>query len=76
MFAGTLPVFETEFGIPIQVGGYKNASRLSVSKAMKCASILRDIVLPYMLIRRKSQVDVHLPNKQEHVATSAPLHFV
>eukprot|EP00210_Caulerpa_lentillifera_P008211 g7840.t1 len=64
---GTLPVFEMEFGIPIQMGGYKNASRLSVVTAQKCTTILRETILPYILIRRKSQVDLELPTKTENV---------
>lgn len=36
---GVLPVFESEFAVPISVGGYANASPLQVSTAYRCASI-------------------------------------
>lgn len=35
---GVLPVFESEFAVPISVGGYANASPLQVSTAYRCAS--------------------------------------
>lgn len=33
---GVLPVFESEFAVPISVGGYANASPLQVSTAYRC----------------------------------------
>lgn len=62
---GTLPVFQAQFGLPIQIGGYANASALQVSTAYKCAVVLRDVVGPYLLRRRKADVDVALPPKTE-----------
>ncbi|KAL6779652.1 hypothetical protein ACKKBG_A13170 [Auxenochlorella protothecoides x Auxenochlorella symbiontica] len=64
---GTLPVFQAQFGLPIQIGGYANASALQVSTAYKCAVVLRDVVGPYLLRRRKADVDVALPPKTEQV---------
>ena len=32
---GTLPVFQTQFALPIQVGGYSNASTMQVSQRGK-----------------------------------------
>lgn len=64
---GVLPVFEAEFAVPIQVGGYANASPLQVSTAYRCAVVLRDLVMPYLLRRMKADVNAHLPKKTEHV---------
>ena len=49
---GTLPVFQAQFAIPIQLGGYANASRLQAATAYKCAVVLRDLIAPYLLRRR------------------------
>ena len=64
---GTLPVFQAEFGLPIAAGGYANASALQVSTAYRCAVVLRDLVAPYLLRRRKSDVALALPPKSERV---------
>ncbi|KAK5813409.1 DNA repair rhp26 [Gossypium arboreum] len=64
---GVLPVFEAEFAVPISVGGYANASPLQVSTAYRCAVVLRDLVMPYLLRRMKADVNAHLPKKAEHV---------
>ncbi|KAL7172604.1 hypothetical protein ACSBR2_032154 [Camellia fascicularis] len=64
---GVLPVFESEFAVPISVGGYANASPLQVSTAYRCAVVLRDLIMPYLLRRMKSDVNAHLPKKTEHV---------
>ncbi|XP_044503023.1 protein CHROMATIN REMODELING 8-like isoform X2 [Mangifera indica] len=64
---GVLPVFEAEFAVPIAVGGYANASPLQVSTAYRCAVILRDLILPYLLRRMKADVNAQLPKKTEHV---------
>lgn len=41
---GTLPVFMTEFSVPITTGGYANASTIQVCKCFrdKCNAIVRD----------------------------------
>ncbi|XP_074582941.1 DNA excision repair protein CSB [Curcuma longa] len=64
---GVLPVFEMEFAVPITVGGYANATPLQVSTAYRCAVVLRDLVMPYLLRRMKADVNAHLPKKTEHV---------
>ncbi|KAI9122096.1 hypothetical protein K1719_006785 [Acacia pycnantha] len=64
---GVLPVFEAEFAVPIALGGYANASPLQVSTAYRCAVMLRDLIMPYLLRRMKADVDAHLPKKTEHV---------
>ncbi|KAK4492466.1 hypothetical protein RD792_003275 [Penstemon davidsonii] len=64
---GVLPVFEAEFAVPISVGGYANATPLQVSTAYRCAVVLRDLIMPYLLRRMKADVDAHLPKKTEHV---------
>lgn len=64
---GTLVVFESEFSVPIAIGGYTNASRSEVYTAYRCAVTLRQLVSPYMLRRMKSDVALDLPEKQEQV---------
>ncbi|KAL1816777.1 hypothetical protein ACET3Z_019351 [Daucus carota] len=64
---GVLPIFEAEFAVPISVGGYANASPLQVSTAYRCAVVLRDIILPYLLRRMKADVNAQLTKKTEHV---------
>ncbi|KAL5561931.1 hypothetical protein UlMin_031678 [Ulmus minor] len=64
---GVLPVFEAEFAVPISVGGYANASPLQVSTAYRCAVVLRDLIMPYLLRRMKADVNAHLTKKTEHV---------
>ena len=64
---GTLPVFQAQFALPIQIGGYSNASALQVSTAYRCAVILRDLISPYLLRRRKADVGAALPKKTEQV---------
>lgn len=64
---GTLPIFEQQFAIPINMGGYSNASNLQVQTSYKCATILKDLVAPYLLRRLKHDVARDLPKKQEMV---------
>uniref|UniRef100_A0A1D1YV53 DNA repair protein rhp26 n=1 Tax=Anthurium amnicola TaxID=1678845 RepID=A0A1D1YV53_9ARAE len=64
---GVLPVFEAEFAVPITVGGYANATPLQVSTAYRCAVVLRDLIMPYLLRRMKADVNAQLPKKTEHV---------
>lgn len=64
---GVLPVFEKEFAVPISVGGYANATPLQVSTAYRCAVVLRDLIMPYLLRRMKADVNAQLPKKTEHV---------
>ena len=64
---GTLPVFQSEFEVPIRLGGYANASEFRVRTAYKCAVALRDLVRPYLLRRLKKDVMKQLPQKTEQV---------
>ena len=64
---GTLPVFKTQFSVPISIGGYSNASAFQVQTAYKCACILRDFISPYLLRRMKVDVAKQLPKKNEQV---------
>ncbi|KAK6463399.1 DNA dependent ATPase [Scheffersomyces coipomensis] len=64
---GTLPVFQQQFSIPINMGGYANASNVQVQTGYKCAVILRDLISPYLLRRLKSDVAKDLPKKNEMV---------
>ncbi|KAJ7362006.1 DNA excision repair protein ERCC-6 [Desmophyllum pertusum] len=66
---GTLPVFMTEFSVPITMGGYCNATKVQVETAYRCASVLRDTINPYLLRRLKKDVNMSLdlPTKNEQV---------
>lgn len=64
---GTLPVFEQQFSVPINMGGYANASNVQVQTGYKCAVVLRDLISPYLLRRLKSDVAQDLPKKNEMV---------
>lgn len=64
---GTLPIFENQFALPIKMGGYANASNVQVQTSYKCATILRDLISPYLLRRLKNDVARDLPKKEEMV---------
>lgn len=64
---GTLPVFQAQFAVPINIGGYANATNVQVQTAYKCAVILRDLINPYLLRRMKNDVAADLPKKSEQV---------
>ncbi|KAK9701560.1 DNA repair protein rhp26 [Basidiobolus ranarum] len=64
---GTLPVFQSQFAIPINLGGFANANNFQVQTAYKCACILRDLINPYLLRRMKVDVATDLPKKSEQV---------
>ncbi|KAG0239729.1 hypothetical protein BGW41_007529 [Actinomortierella wolfii] len=64
---GTLPVFQSQFAIPINIGGYANASNIQVQTAYKCAVVLRDLINPYLLRRMKADVAADMPKKSEQV---------
>lgn len=66
---GTLPAFMEQFAVPITLGGYSNANEVQVATAFKCATILRDIINPFLLRRMKDDVKTHLnlPEKNEQV---------
>lgn len=64
---GTLPIFQSEFAVPINIGGYANATNVQVQTAYKCAVVLRDMISPYLLRRMKVDVAADLPKKSEKV---------
>ncbi|GMC41168.1 unnamed protein product [Saccharomyces cerevisiae] len=64
---GTLPVFQQQFVIPINIGGYANATNIQVQTGYKCAVALRDLISPYLLRRVKADVAKDLPQKKEMV---------
>lgn len=64
---GTLPVFQRQFCVPINLGGYANATNVQVQAGYKCAVILKDLVSPYLLRRVKADVAKDLPKKTEMV---------
>ncbi|KAG4306128.1 hypothetical protein PORY_000116 [Pneumocystis oryctolagi] len=64
---GTLPVFQSQFSVPLNIGGYANATNIQVQTAYKCACVLRDLISPYLLRRMKADVAADLPNKSEQV---------
>lgn len=64
---GTLPIFQQQFVIPINTGGYSNATNVQVQTGYKCAVALRNIIAPYMLRRLKTDVAKDLPEKKELV---------
>ena len=64
---GTLPVFQTQFAVPINIGGYANATNIQVQTAYQCAITLREQIGPYLLRRMKVDVAADLPRKSEQV---------
>ncbi|CAH8512896.1 unnamed protein product [Dicrocoelium dendriticum] len=64
---GPLADFMQQFSIPITQGGYASASPLQVETAYRCACTLRDLLMPYLLRRLKSDVRIQLPSKSEQV---------
>ena len=66
---GTLPIFESEFADPIRRGGYANASPAIVQLAYRCALILRDLINPFLLRRRKKDIKEvsRMPGKTEQI---------
>ncbi|EEB08942.1 SNF2 family helicase Rhp26 [Schizosaccharomyces japonicus yFS275] len=64
---GTLPVFQNQFALPINIGGYANATNIQVQTSYKCACMLRDLISPYLLRRMKLDVAADLPKKSEQV---------
>ena len=43
---GTLPVFQAQFGLPIQLGGYSNASAVQVRTFPTCQSVVCCLIRP------------------------------
>lgn len=46
-----------------------------MSTAYKCAVVLRDLISPYLLRRRKADVEAELPPKTEQVHVFLSLSF-
>lgn len=64
---GTLPIFQNNFIIPINMGGYSNASNIQVQTSLKVAVALKNLISPYLLRRLKTDVAKDLPKKTELV---------
>lgn len=67
---GTLPLFKSELALPINIGGYTNASLFQVQTSYKCACTLRDLIKPFLLRRLKKSVLMNngsLPDKKEEI---------
>ncbi|KAG5444873.1 DNA excision repair protein ERCC-6 [Clonorchis sinensis] len=64
---GPLPEFMQQFAIPITQGGYASASPLQVETAYRCACTLRDLLMPFLIRRLKTDVQIQLPAKSEQV---------
>ena len=67
---GSLPLFKSELALPINIGGYTNASLFQVQTSYKCACTLRDIIKPFLLRRLKRLVlmnNGNLPEKREDI---------
>lgn len=67
---GSLPLFKAELALPINIGGYTNASLFQVQTSYKCACTLRDLIKPFLLRRLKRNVLMNnksLPEKKEEI---------
>ena len=67
---GSLPLFKAEMALPINIGGYTNASIFQVQTSYKCACNLRDLIKPFLLRRLKWSVlmnNGNLPDKKEEI---------
>ena len=64
---GTMALFESQFIDPIRRGGYVNATKMMVQMAFRCATVLREVIEPYLLRRLKVDVAKQLPQKTERV---------
>ena len=58
---------QVQFAVPIDLGGYTNATDLQVKTAYKCAVTLCGLIQPYLLRRMKKDVNAWLPAKTEQV---------
>ena len=66
---GTLPTFEEELAVPIEVGTKPRASLQQIQLSHRCALVVRDLTAPLMVRRVKSefQDQLKLANKEEQV---------
>nr|CDS29116.1 DNA excision repair protein ERCC 6 [Hymenolepis microstoma] len=72
---GGMMDFLVNFGVPITMGGYANASPLEVETAYRCACTLKRILSPYLLRRLKKDVQLELPKKSEQVLFCHLTHY-
>jgi hypothetical protein len=49
---------------------HENNTSMQASTAYKCAVVLRDLIMPYLLRRMKADVEAQLPKKTEQVRRS------
>jgi len=64
---GTLPTFNTQFVIPINTGGYANATESQLRMSYQCAQVLKTSIEPFLLRRMKIDVAKSLPKKTDQV---------
>lgn len=65
-----LCIFQATQQLCVNAAPESVACGLQVSTAYKCAVVLRDLIAPYLLRRRKSDVSAQLPKKTEQVLCS------
>eukprot|EP00834_Sanchytrium_tribonematis_P004304 NODE_204_length_12954_cov_1.347880.p3 type:complete len:826 gc:universal NODE_204_length_12954_cov_1.347880:796-3273(+) len=64
---GTLDIFESQFIVPINLGGYTKATSMEVNAAYSCTLSLKKLIDPHFLRRLKKDVAKQLPKKSEYV---------
>lgn len=66
---GSLTEFMDSFAEPIRTGGYSTATKLQVEIATQTASTLQRIIRPYILRRKKDELQhcIQLPKKTEQI---------
>ena len=66
---GTLPTFQEELAIPIELGTKPRASLQAVQLSYRCAVLVRDLTAPLMLRRLKADFaeELELADKEEQV---------
>ena len=64
-----MSTFDIEFATPIRAGGYITATKLQVEIATQTATTLQRIVRPYILRRKKDDMQdiLKLPKKTEQI---------
>ena len=63
---GTLPVFTENIDRHIRKGGFKG-NETDIETAKACTNVLRELIGPHLLVRRKEDVACLLPKKTERV---------
>ena len=67
---GNLTLFQEQYALPIKMGGYANAGTMQTQIGLKSATVLKDLIQPYLLRRWKKDVAKDLPTKEEQVRRS------